>query len=181
MATRGSTKNAGRRGESKSAGRALRKGTEGGAPRAGKKLKAPAKGTKSRITARTPDNSAELKQQLVAVMNATRRIRSLKRSLSSSFFEIGEILADIEENKLYEAKGYGSFEAFVDREVDLPKEQSMRIVRVPRTFRRDVAEEAGLDRITAALKALDGELPEASSVKRGLQRPRGPKLPAHKR
>jgi len=60
-------------------------------------------------------------------------------------------------------KGYGSFEAFVEREIDLGKILSLRLVRITHTFVRETVLAAGLDRATAALSALDGETDMLSS------------------
>ncbi len=60
-------------------------------------------------------------------------------------------------------KGYGSFEAFVDREIDIGKQLSLKIVRIVQTFIRDAAVAAGLERVTAALDALEDDGSESSS------------------
>lgn len=107
--------------------------------------------------ARTPERAEELKQKLGALASSVSRIRELKRTLPRSFYDIGQILQDIKNRRLYEVKGYGSFEAFVEREIDLGKQMSLRIVRIVQTFLRDAALAAGLERVTAALAALEGE------------------------
>jgi hypothetical protein len=113
-------------------------------------------------TIRRPEGSEELKQKLGALNQATSQIRGLKRSLNKSFFEIGEILEKIEVERLYEVKGYGSFEAFVDREIDIGKQLSLKIVRIVQTFIREAVVNAGLERATAALDALEDDGGEAS-------------------
>ena len=113
--------------------------------------------TPSRTPARSPVGAEELKLKFGALSSATSQIKGLKRSLNKSFFEVGRILADIQEKKLYEVKGYGSFESFVEREIDLGKTVSLRLVRITQTFVREAALAAGLERTTAALAALDGE------------------------
>jgi len=117
----------------------------------------------SRTPARSPVGAEELKLKIGALYSATSQIKALKRSISKSFFEIGRILGEIQEKKLFEVKGYGSFEAFVEREIDLGKILSLRLVRITHTFVRDAALAAGLDRSTAALAALDGETDMLSS------------------
>ncbi|MEM7448408.1 MAG: hypothetical protein AAF355_09215 [Myxococcota bacterium] len=105
--------------------------------------------------ARTPDRAEELKARLQELMTATQRIKSMKRSLDDKFFDIAEILAGIEERKLFEVKGYSNFASFAAREVDLPQKRCEQLVRIFRVFQRDAALEAGLERITVALTALD--------------------------
>lgn len=108
-------------------------------------------------TIRRPQDIEGRKQKLGALAQATSQIRGLKRSLNKSFYDIGQILRRIETERLYEVKGYGSFEAFVDREIDLGKQLSLKIVRIVQTFIREAAESAGLERVTAALDALEDD------------------------
>jgi hypothetical protein len=110
-----------------------------------------------KATIRTPEGAEELKQKLGALSSAVNQIKSLKRTLNKSFYDIGQILREIRDERLYEVKGYGSFEAFVEREIDLGKLMSLRIVQIVQTFIREAALRAGLERSTAALEALEGE------------------------
>jgi hypothetical protein len=114
--------------------------------------------TPSRTPARSPVGAEELKMKLGALSTATAQIRALKRTLGKSFFEIGRILSEVQEKRLFEVKGYGSFESFAEREVpELGKTLSIRLARISQSFVREAAIAAGLDRTTAALAALDGE------------------------
>lgn len=117
-----------------------------------------AKPSAPRLTVRTPAGADELKQKIGALATATANIRNLKRSLQRSFFDIGLILKDIDDRKLYEVKGYGSFEAFVEREIDLGKQLGLRLARAVQVFQREAAIQAGLDRVSAAIAVLDGEV-----------------------
>lgn len=120
---------------------------------------------KSRIppreTIRSPVGADELKAKIGALATQTAQIRALKRGLSKSFYEIGTILVDIRDRRLYEAKGYGSFEAFVEREIELGKQLSLRLVRIVGTFLREAALAIGLDRASAGIAAIDGETESA--------------------
>ncbi len=120
---------------------------------------------KSRIppreTIRSPVGADELKAKIGALATQTAQIRALKRGLSKSFYEIGTILVDIRDRRLYEAKGYGSFEAFVEREIELGKQMSLRLVRIVGTFLREAALAIGLDRAAAGIAAIDGEAESA--------------------
>lgn len=98
-----------------------------------------------------------LKARFTSLSNATAQVKALKRSLQKNFFDIGVQLDRIREERLYEVKGYGSFESFVERELDLDKATCMRLSRIPRTMLREAALEAGLERSCAAVAALDGE------------------------
>jgi hypothetical protein len=110
-----------------------------------------------RLTIRSPVGADELKAKIGALSTATQQIRALKRGLSRSFYEIGTILVDIRDRRLYEAKGYGSFDAFVEREIELGKQMSLRLVRIVSTFIKEAALSAGLDRASAAVACLDGD------------------------
>jgi hypothetical protein len=129
-----------------------------GAPAAGPKETPSGKPTPPRLTVRTPAGADELKQKIGALATAIAQIRTLKKTLSKSFFEIGLILRNIGEGKLYEVKGYGSFEAFVERELDLGKQTALRLARAAQVFQREPALEAGIDRVVAAIAVFDGEV-----------------------
>jgi len=115
-----------------------------------------------RLTIRSPVGADELKAKIGALATQTAQIRALKRSLSRSFYEIGTILTDIRDRRLYEAKGYGSFEAFLEREIELGKQLSLKLVRIVGTFLREAAIAIGLDRATAGIAAIDGETEQAA-------------------
>ena len=57
--------------------------------------------------------------------------------------------------RLYLAKGYGTFEAFLEREMDLGKTTSLKLVRVSTTFLKEAALEFGMDSVINALNALE--------------------------
>jgi len=130
----------------------------------------------SRAPVRAPERAEELKQKIGALASATNQIKALKRTLGKSFYEIGEILRDVRDRKLYEAKGYGSFEAFVEREIDLGKQLSLRLVRIVQVFLRDAALAAGVDRLANAIIALDGDS-EGQSTSAGSQTSPATSLP----
>jgi hypothetical protein len=88
------------------------------------------------------------------------------------------LLNQIRNEKLYEVKGYGSFESFVERELDLNKVLCMRAARIAEAIHRDQALAAGLERAAAAVAALDGEL-EPATPTRPAGSPAGG-IPVHK-
>jgi hypothetical protein len=123
-----------------------------------------------------------LKARFAALSSATAQVKALKRALPKNFFEIGGHLAQIRDEKLYEVKGYGSFDSFVEREVDLDKSVCLRLARLSRTFVREAALEVGIERALAAMAALDGELAPGSSVAvYPVNSTVSNSLPAHKR
>ena len=130
-----------------------------------------------RLTIRSPVGADELKAKIGALATQTAQIRALKRSLSRSFYEIGTILADIRDRRLYEAKGYGSFEAFLEREIELGKQLSLKLVRIVGTFLRESAIAIGLDRATAGIAAIDGEAEQAAPRPPTAPQPAAPTSP----
>ncbi len=127
---------------------------------------------------RTPERAEELKAKLGALSSATAQIKGLKRSITKSFYEIGQILVEVQSKKLYDVKGYGSFEAYVERETELGKQLALRLVRVPQIFVKEAALAAGVERATAAVSVFDGDGDSTSSGSAGgLPRPA---LPPHK-
>ena len=109
----------------------------------------------ARATIRTPSGAEDIKLKIGALHNAMTQIKQLRKNVAKSFFEIGLVLRDIQAQKLYEAKGFGTFDAFLEREVDLGKTTSLRLIRIVNTFLREATQEYGMDRIFGALMALE--------------------------
>jgi hypothetical protein len=109
----------------------------------------------ARATIRTPENAEDIKQKVRDLHAALAQIKSLRKSLPKSFYEIGLILRDIQAKRLYEAKRFPSFEAFVEREIDLGKTTALRLVRVAGLFMKEGALEVGMERLFAAITAID--------------------------
>ena len=117
--------------------------------------------------ARSPDGAEGLKVRLMAVINLLGKLRGLKRSLVKQFWEAGLILAELSRPELYQSKGYGSWESFVEREIEreltIGRTTAEELRRIVRLFQRDAAEELGFERLRGALKALYPE-PGSSTV-----------------
>lgn len=109
----------------------------------------------ARATIRTPAGADDIKARIGDLHNALVQIKGFRKNLHKTFWDIGNVLKDVQARKLYEAKGYGTFEAFLEREIDLGKTTSLRLVRVVATFLKEAALEHGMDRIFNALSALE--------------------------
>ncbi|CAN91959.1 hypothetical protein WME95_10185 [Sorangium sp. So ce327] len=120
----------------------------------------PAPPGSARATIRVPSGAEEIKAKIAELHNQTQKIRTLRKRLDKGFFDIGVVLAEIQQQELYQAKGYGSFEAFLEREIDLGKQTSLRLIKVAHVFQREVALDYGMDRLFVALAALEGEVPK---------------------
>ncbi|HHH27030.1 MAG TPA: hypothetical protein ENK57_01600, partial [Polyangiaceae bacterium] len=101
----------------------------------------------ARATLRVPPEAERIKSEVAELHQLTSKVRTLRKKLDKSFFEIGELLAEVQEKELHVAKGYSTFEAFLDREVDLPRTTSQRLIRIAHTFQRETAYDFGLDRL----------------------------------
>jgi len=115
----------------------------------------PAPPGSARATIRTPTGAEEIKAKVALLHNAVSEIRNLKKTLSRSFYDIGLVLHDIRERKLYEARGFGNLEAFLEREVDLGKTTALRLIRMVEVFKKEPALEFGMERVFYALNILD--------------------------
>jgi hypothetical protein len=109
----------------------------------------------ARATIRVPTGAEDIKQKIGELHNALVQVKAHRKNLGKGFYEIGSILRDIQARRLYEAKGYGTFEAFLEREIDLGKLTSLRLVRVVSTFLKEAALEYGMDRVFNAITALE--------------------------
>lgn len=117
----------------------------------------PAPPGSARATIRTPDDAEKIKARVAELFNQTQKIRTLRKRLEKGFFEIGQVLSEIQQQELYLAKGFGSFEAFLEREIDLGKQTSLKLIKIAHTFQQEAALDYGMDRLFAALAALEGE------------------------
>jgi hypothetical protein len=109
----------------------------------------------ARATIRTPAKAEDIKQKIADLHNALAQIKGMRKNFHKTFFDVGGVLKEVQAKKLYEAKGYGSFETFLEREVDFGKSTGLRLVKISGIFQKDAAIEYGLERLTAALLALD--------------------------
>jgi len=118
----------------------------------------------ARATIRTPAQAEDIKAKIGELHNSLQQIKALRKNLGKGFYDIGGILKDIQARRLYEAKGFGTFEAFLEREMtELGKVAALRLVRIAGLFLKDGALELGMDRIFTALMSIEAGdgVPEA--------------------
>jgi hypothetical protein len=125
------------------------------AAEAAARLREPPRPGSARATLRTPDQADRIKARIGELHAVLGRVRSLRKNLAQNFFELACALRHIADEKLFDAKGYASFEAFVEREVDLGKIVALRLVRVPELFHEQAAKEQGVEAVLAAIGALE--------------------------
>ncbi|MFO0608001.1 MAG: hypothetical protein U0324_32860 [Polyangiales bacterium] len=108
--------------------------------------------------ARSPEGAEKLKANLTKAISALAKLKGLKRNLQRQFWDAALTLKELSDPALYQAKGYGSWESFLEREVEkelgIGRVQAVDLVRIVKVFNREAAEEFGQDKLRAALKAL---------------------------
>lgn len=129
----------------------------------------------ARATIRTPAAADDIKQKIGALHQSLVQIKQLRKNVEKNFYDIGLALRDVRDARTYEAKGYGTFEAFLEREIDLGKTMALRLVKISQTFLREAAVEIGKDRLIAALVAI--EVPESMASVRDLSAAKLPPAP----
>src|SRR5262245_3119554 len=65
----------------------------------------PAPPGSARATIRVPTGAEEIKAKIGELHNQTQKIRTLRKRLERGFFEIGQVLAEIQQQELYLSKG----------------------------------------------------------------------------
>lgn len=119
----------------------------------------------ARATIRTPARAEDIKAKIADLHNALQQIKGFRKNLAKGFYDVGIVLRDIRDRRLFEAKGFGTFEAFLERETaELGKTTALRLVRIASLFQKDAALELGMDRIFMALMSIeagDGVTPDA--------------------
>jgi hypothetical protein len=137
----------------------------------------PPKPGSARGTLRTPDDADGIKQRITELHSVLVRIRALRKNLHDGFFQIGHELKHIQEQKLYEAKGFSSFETFAERELDLGKATTLKLARVPDVFLESAARHYGIEAVLAAIDTLDERAAAAPQRKAIPARPNLPLKP----
>ena len=129
----------------------------------------PPKPGSARATLREPQGAEQIKARIGELHTLLSRIQELRKSLRTEFFALGVLLRKILEERLYEAKGYATFEHFVERETGLGKSMALDLARIVRVFQESAAATYGLEALLDALRAIDESgLPRPQTVRRAL-------------
>jgi hypothetical protein len=124
----------------------------------------PPKPGSARATLRTPEAADRIKASIGELHGLIQKLRSLQKNLNDGFFELGEILRDIEARKLHEAKGYSNIETFAERELAIGKGLAQKLVRIPELFQPAAAKALKLDALARAIDAID-QAPQAAAAR----------------
>lgn len=123
-------------------------------------MREPPRPGSARATLRTPDHADRIKARIGELHTALGRVRALRKNLNEGFYELGHVLKHIADERLFDAKGYATFEAFVEREIDVGgKAVALKLSRVPDLFLEPAARQHGLEAVLAAIDALDTAKP----------------------
>jgi hypothetical protein len=129
----------------------------------------PPKPGSARATLREPQGADEIKARIGELHTLLSRIQELRKNLRTEFFALGTLLRKIRDERLYEAKGYATFEHFVERETGLGKSMALDLARIARIFQESAATTYGLEALLDGLRALDEfGLPRPQTVRRAL-------------
>jgi hypothetical protein len=148
------------------------------AQEAAARLREPLRPGSARATLRVPDQADRIKARIGDLHTALGRVRALRKNLNDGFYELGLVLKHIADERLFDAKGYATFEAFLEREIDLgSKAVALKLSRVPEVFQEPAALRHGLDAVLAALDALDTAKPAQKRPNAGKALPAKPLKP----
>ena len=101
---------------------------------------------------RTPHRRAGL--ELVPSASAARAtavactdaIRSRLGAIARDFWDVGELLRKMQDERLYQALGHETFRAYLDAELAVAANQAYKMIRIVRAFVRGDAERVGVER-----------------------------------
>ncbi|HYQ17135.1 MAG TPA: hypothetical protein VEQ58_15290, partial [Polyangiaceae bacterium] len=134
------------------------------AAEAARRNREPPKPGSARATLRTPQEADRIKASIGDLHGLVQKLRSLQKNLNEGFFELGQILADIEQRKLHEVKGYSNIETFAERELSVGKGLALKLLRIPTIFQASAAKALKLEALVRAIDAID-QTPEAASAR----------------
>ena len=92
--------------------------------------------------------STSVRQTAIAL---TAAINTDLRSIAAMFWEIGEKLRRVSDEKLYAELGYATFRAYLDGELNVTSRQAFKMVACVRAYVRDDAEAIGFERGVALI------------------------------
>ena len=85
----------------------------------------------------------------------TNEIHRLKGGVGRGMFEIGVRLARILDERLWEARGYETFEDYLERGVAFSRSTGYKLIRIARHFNAEIAERYGVEKLELGLRYLE--------------------------
>lgn len=114
-------------------------------PRSGPSISPPPPGRPMPFPA--PDRAALLRALTAQILDA-------RQDAAKRFYIIGAGLARVQDEALWQAARFDSFEDYLRRGVDLSRAWAFRLMRVARQFNADIAARYGVEKLDAALAYL---------------------------
>jgi len=80
-------------------------------------------------------------------------VKDLQSKIEDNFVQMGQLLSNMKQNKLFRYKGYKNFKSFFEEEYNLPNSTATKLIKVYNMFFKEMqlsefdAEEIGFDRL----------------------------------
>jgi len=85
----------------------------------------------------------------------TNEIHRLKGAVGRGMYEIGVRLARIVDERLWESRGYKSFEDYLEHGVSFSRSTGYKLIRIARRFDAELAERYGVEKLELGLRYLE--------------------------
>ncbi len=85
----------------------------------------------------------------------TNEIHRLKGAVGRGMYEIGLRLARITDERLWESRGYTSFEHYLEEGVSFSRSTGYKLIRIARQFNAEIAERYGVEKLELGLRYLE--------------------------
>jgi len=81
----------------------------------------------------------------------TKKILRLKGEVARSFWDLGDSLCRVQDKKLYQAKGYQTFEEYLEKGVKIGRTNAYQLMKLARNFSREIAIKYGKEKLLCAI------------------------------
>lgn len=95
------------------------------------------------------------REAVLELREITERVGALKREGAKVLYELGALLARVEDEGLWRAGGFGSFSDYLGRGVEISETSARRAIAVARHFGPEIAAAYGLDKLSRGLRYLE--------------------------
>jgi len=85
----------------------------------------------------------------------TNEIHRLKGAVGRGMYEVGVRLARILDERLWESRGYSSFEHYLEQGVAFSRSTGYKLIRIAREFNPEIAERYGVEKLELGLRYLE--------------------------
>jgi hypothetical protein len=85
----------------------------------------------------------------------TNEIHRLKGAVGRGMYEVGVRLAQILDERLWQSRGYRSFEDYLEQGVSFSRSTGYKLIRIARQFNAELAERYGVEKLELGLRYLE--------------------------